>query len=137
MKKIVLLFTLLTVLISCTKDNFPSDTYTFHVLPIESYEVPATFKLGDTYEIKLKYQKPSSCHLYQGIYYTKDANIRTIAIQTAVKDNEVCTTEVPPLTDVSFNFVPSETGSYIFKFYKGKDTDGTNLFEEVEIQVTE
>ncbi|WP_366185688.1 hypothetical protein [Flavobacterium ovatum] len=137
MKKILLLFALMTVLISCTKDNVPSDTYTFHVLPVESYEVPATFTLGQTYEIKLKYQKPTACHLYQGIYYTKDFNTRTIAIQTAVKDNEVCTTEVPPLSEASFNFIASETGSYIFKFYKGKDTDGTNLFEEVEIQVTE
>jgi hypothetical protein len=137
MKKIILLFVFITTLVSCTKDNVPSNTYTFQVLAVESYEVPASFKLGETYLIKLKYQKPTSCHLFNGIYFTTDSNTRTIAINTAVKDNEVCTTEVPPLSDASFNFIVNNTGSYIFKFYKGKNTDGSNLFEEVEIFVTE
>ncbi|WP_418264424.1 hypothetical protein [Flavobacterium faecale] len=137
MKKILSLLVLITALVSCSLDDKSSDSYTYQVLPVESYEVPATFKLGDTYEIKLKYQKPTSCHLYQGIYYAKDLNTRTIGIQTAVKDNQVCTTEVPPLSDASFNFIVNNTGSYIFKFYKGKDSAGENIFEEVEIQVTE
>ncbi|MGA9636896.1 hypothetical protein [Flavobacterium sp.] len=138
MKKILLFLVLMIASTSCSldKDNHDTDTYTYSSLPIESYELPDTFTLGETYEIKLKYQKPTACHLYQGIYYDKNLNTRTIAIQAAVKDNEQCTQEVPPLSEVSFNFVVSNTGSYIFKFYKGK-VDGENVFEEVEIQVVE
>lgn len=136
MKKILLFLVLMVAITGCSLDKDNPDTYTFSVLPIESYELPATFTLGQTYEIKLKYQKPTSCHIYQGIYYTKDLNTRTIAIQAAVKDNEVCTQEVPPLSDTSFNFVVNNTGSYIFKFYKGK-VDGENVYEEVEIQVVD
>ncbi|GIZ08069.1 membrane lipoprotein lipid attachment site-containing protein [Flavobacterium sp. UMI-01] len=136
MKKILFLLVAMIAFTGCTLDD-NNDTYTYSILPVESYELPETFTLGETYEIKLKYQKPTGCHLFQGIYYSKELNTRTVAIQTAVKDNEVCTAEVPALSETSFNFLVTNTGSYIFKFYKGKDTDGENIFEEVEIQVAE
>ena len=134
MKKIVLFLVVITSLLSCSL-NDDSPTYTYEVLPVDSYVMPASFTLGQTYEIKLKYQKPTSCHIYQGIYYEKNLNTRTIAVQTAVKKNQVCTMEIPPISEVSFNFMVSNTGSYIFKFYKGKDSAGKDIFEEVEIPV--
>lgn len=135
MKKIALFIVLIISVLSCSTDN--PDTYTYEVLPVESYTLPASFTLGQTYEIKLKYQKPTSCHLYQGIYYGKDLNTRTIAIQAASKDNEVCNLALPAQSEVSFNFLVTNTGSYIFKFYKGKDAQGENQFEDVEIPVVE
>ncbi len=136
MKKIALFLILITSVLSCSVDN-DNISYTYEVLPVDSYTMPDSFTLGETYEIKLKYQKPTSCHIYQGIYYDKNLNTRTIAVQTAVQNNQTCTTEVPPLSEVSFNFIPTNTGSYIFKFYKGKDTNGENIFEEVEIPVVQ
>jgi hypothetical protein len=82
-----------------------------------------------------RWVKLTSCHIYQGLYYAKNLNTRTIAIQSAVNANQVCTLEIPPLSEVSFNFLVTTTGSYVFKFYKGKDAADKNLFEEVEIQV--
>jgi hypothetical protein len=134
MKKIVLFLIVITSFLSCSLDD-DNTTYTYEVLPVDSYVVPASFTLGQTYEIKLKYQKPTVCHIYQGIYYEKNLNTRTIAVQTAVKKNQVCTMEIPPISEVSFNFMVSNTGSYIFKFYKGKDSAGKDIFEEVEIPV--
>ena len=135
MKKIALLFVFIFTIVGCSLNNGDKETYTYSILPIESYTLPDTFKLGDTYTIKLKYQKPTSCHIYQGIYYAKDLNKRTIAIQSAVNDKQICSADVPPISEVSFNFMVTATGSYIFKFYKGKDADGKDLFENVEIQV--
>lgn len=137
MKKFVLLLVFITTLIGCSLDNENRGTYSYSVLPIENYTLPENFKLGETYEIKLKYQKPTSCHIFQGIYYTKDLNTRTIAIQAAVKDNQACTEVLPALTEVSFNFKVTNTGSYIFKFYKGKDADNKAIFENVEINVVD
>ena len=136
MKKIVLFLIVITSFLGCSLDD-DNPTYTYEVLPVDSYVVPASFTLGKICEIKLKYQKPSSCHIYQGIYYDKNLNTRTIAIQTAVQDNQVCTADVPPKSEVSFNFTATNTGSYIFKFYKGKDANGENIFEEVEIPVVD
>lgn len=134
MKKIVLFLIVITSFLSCSLDD-DGPTYTYSVLPVDSYVVPASFTLGQTYAIKLKYQKPSACHIYQGIYYEKNLNTRTIAIQTAVQNDQACTTEIPPISEVSFNFTVTNTGSYIFKFYKGKDTAGEDIFEDVEIPV--
>jgi hypothetical protein len=120
--------------LSCCADHDQSDTYLYSVLPVESYEFPASFKLGETYEIKLKYQKPSSCHQFQGIYFSSNLNSRTVGIQTALKENQACTKELPPLSETSFNFFVTNNGSYIFKMYKGK-VDGKDVFEDVEIQV--
>ena len=134
MKKIVLFLILITSFLSCSL-NDDNPTYTYEVLPVASYVVPTSFTLGQTYEIKLKYQKPTACHIYQGIYYEKNLNTRTIGIQTAVQNNQVCTQEIPPVSEVSFNFIVSNTGSYIFKFYKGVDASGKDIFEDVEIPV--
>ncbi len=134
MKKIIVFTVLITSLLSCSVDN-NNASYTYSVLPVTSFTVPTSFTLGSTYEIKLKYQKPTSCHLYQGIYYDKNLNTRTIAIQTAVLDHQTCTQELPPLSEASFNFMVTNTGSYIFKFYKGKDASGKDIFESVEIPV--
>ena len=134
MKKIVLFIVLITSFLGCSLDD-DNTSYTYDVLPVDSYIVPASFTLGETYEIKLEYQKPTSCHIYQGIYYDKNLNTRTIAIQTAVQNNQVCTQQIPPLSEVSFNFMVNNTGSYIFKFYKGEDAGGKDIFEEVEIPV--
>ena len=135
MKKIALFILLITTLAGCTLDNNNRDSYSYEVLPVDSYILPEKFTLGNTYEIKLKYTKPSECHYFQGIYYSKDLNTRTIAIQTAVNSNQVCTQSIPAPSEVSFNFYVTNTGSYIFKFYKGKDTTGKELFEEVEVPV--
>ncbi|EIA09936.1 hypothetical protein [Flavobacterium frigoris] len=135
MKQLILFLVLITTLASCSTDNDNTGSYTYEVLSVQSYELPASFTLGETYKIKLKYQKPTACHIFQGIYYDKNLNTRTIAIQTAVNDNEVCTKEVPPLSELTFNFYVTNTGSYIFKFYKGEDAAGVDLFEEVEVPV--
>ena len=134
MKKIVIFLIVITSFLSCSLDD-DGPTYTYEVLPVDSYVVPTSFTLGQTYAIKLKYQKPTACHIYQGIYYEKNLNTRTIAIQTAVQNDQACTKEIPPISEVSFNFIASNTGSYIFKFYKGKDASGKDIFENVEIPV--
>jgi hypothetical protein len=134
MKKIITLTLLWASFLSCSPDNeYPN--YSYEVLPVASYEVPASFKLGETYTITLKYQRPTSCHGYQGLYYDKNLNVRTIGIQAVVDKDQICDKALPPLSEVSFQFYVTNTGSYIFKFYKGKDANGVSIFEEKEIKV--
>ncbi|MFV5687337.1 hypothetical protein ACM55M_01780 [Flavobacterium sp. ZT3R25] len=135
MKKFALFILLITTLTGCTLDDDNQDSYTYEVLPVDSYTLPEKFTLGNTYEIKLKYTKPNECHLFQGIYYSKDLNKRTVAIQAAINNNSACIQSMAVPSEVSFNFYVTNTGSYIFKFYKGKDAAGTELFEEVEVPV--
>lgn len=135
MKKLIALTLLVVSLVSCSTDN-ELPNYKYEVLPVASFTVPTEFKLGETYTITLKYQKPTSCHYYQGIYYDKNLNIRTIGVQTVTDNDQICNTALPPESETSFRFFVTNTGSYIFKFYKGEDAAGNNIFEEVEIPVT-
>jgi hypothetical protein len=134
MKRFIALTLLWASFLSCSPDN-DLPNYSYEVLPVASYEVPASFKVGETYTITLKYQRPSSCYGYQGIYYDKYLNVRTIGIQAVVDKDQVCDQALPPLSEVSFQFYASTPGSYIFKLYKGKDANGVSQFEEKEIKV--
>jgi hypothetical protein len=55
--------------------------------------------------------------LLSRIYYSKDLNTRTIAIQTAVDKDQACAL-VPAQSEVTFNFYVTNTGSYILNFIK-------------------
>lgn len=136
MKKILLLLLAVVAVSSCSLDN-QGPQYYYEVLPVESFEVPESFVLGEIYEIKVTYLRPTGCHIANGFYYEKDLNTRIIGIQSTVLDSDDCTPLVnqEPI-EASFNFEVLSNGSYIFKFYKGEDTAGNNIFEEVEIPVT-
>lgn len=136
MKKLALFVLFVITLTGCSVDNDNQDSYIYSVVPVDSYTLPPKFVLGNTYEIKLKYTKPSDCHFFQGVYYDKNLNVRTIAIQVGEKKDQNCIRSMPIPSETSFNFLVTNTGSYTFKFYKGKDSAGKEIFEEVEMPVT-
>ena len=133
MKKFALLIIIALAVIACST-NDEKDKFHLELLPIDSVVLPATFKKDSLYELPFKYIRPSTCHIYEGFYYEKNLNVRTIAIQTSVVEQEGCTAAtVNPLTEI-LKFKPTET-SYIFKLWKGKDGNGTDVFQEITIPV--
>ncbi|WP_162126763.1 hypothetical protein [Flavobacterium phycosphaerae] len=139
MKKIISLFALFFIFNSCSTDN--GESFLFELVPVTSVDIPSEFTLGDTYQITMHYNRPTSCHVFNGIYYDKkiDAetskNIRTIAIENAVAQNNNCQTLTNNEVDYSFNFQVTSSNPYIFKFWQGKDADGNNIFLEIEVPV--
>lgn len=140
MKKIVLLLLAAITLSSCSPEDDEPNFY-YEVLPIESFEVPQSVGLGQSYEVKMTYKRPTECHFYEGCYYKTELNSTIVGIQTFVLDMDDCKTlENDAPIETSFTFTVSSnqnlTQPYIFKFYKGKDTNGNDVFEEVSIPVT-
>lgn len=137
MKKIALLFLLTISLVSCSLDDDHGPNYYYEVLPIDSFTVPDTFNFGSTYQIKLFFKYPTTCHSYGGIYFDRYLNERTFAIQSLVINGNCVPYEESEneIWDVNVNFQVLNTETYLFKFYKGKDEEGNNIFEEVEIPV--
>ncbi|TBX71278.1 hypothetical protein EZL74_01865 [Flavobacterium silvisoli] len=139
MKRIISLIALFFIFNSCSTDN--GDSYLFELLPVTSVDMPAEFTVGGTYQITMHYKRPTSCHFFNGIYYDKKVdpetskNIRTIAIENAVAQKSGCQTLTNNEVEYSFNFQATSTNPYIFKFWKGKDADGNNVFLEVEVPV--
>ncbi|OYU80946.1 MAG: hypothetical protein CFE23_06865 [Flavobacterium sp. BFFFF1] len=136
MKRLALLLLAIFALNSCSpSDDGPE--FHYEVLPVESYTLPASFDMNQNYEIKVKYKKPSNCHYYQGIYYEKDGQTRTIGVQTSVLEADNCAPLDEEPVEVSFQFLCTPGNDhYTFKFYKGEDAEGNNVFEEVTVPVT-
>lgn len=134
MKKILLLLGVALAVGSCSVSD---DSTKFHLelLPVESATLPAQFKKDSLYELPIQYIRPSTCHIFDGFYYDKTSNKRTIAIQTTVVEQDNCTTApVNPLTE-TLEFKPTTESSYIFRLWKGKNASGVDVYEEVEIPV--
>jgi len=135
-KKIIYLLALFFILNSCSPGD---DTqYSFKFMPIESVDIPAEFTLGETYPITVHYTVPTSCYYFSSLYYDKDLNIRTIAIENAIAQRNNCQdlSAADGAKTYTFNFYVTSNGSYIFKFYQGKDDQGNNIFLEYEVPVT-
>ena len=135
MKKLALLLFVALLALSCSIDD-DNNKYHYDFLPVESFEVPESFDFGKVYTIKIFYKRPDACHTSQSLYFEKKDSTRIIAIQSLVLDQNNCT----PLPDEetqqgTFQFQVVNTTPYLFKFYKGKDENGVEIFEEVIIPV--
>ena len=134
MKNLVILIIVLFIVIGCSKDD-QGDKFHLELLPIDSAVLPAEFKKDSLYELPFNYIRPSTCHVFEGFYYKKNSNTRTIAIQTTVLEQSNCTTAtVNPITEI-LKFKPTTEPTYIFKLWKGTDANGVDVFEEIEIPV--
>ena len=133
MKKLVLLLSLLFVFNSCSTDD--GDNFRFELLPVESVEIPNEFTLGETYEITIRYYRPSTCHAFNSFYYEKNLNTRTIAVESIVFEQDGCEALESVLVEKKLNFHVTNNGSYIFKFWQGANEYGEDVFLEYEIPV--
>ena len=134
MKKLALLLLVSLFTLSCSVDN--SNNYYYEILPIESFEVPTSFDFGQEYTLTVFYKRPNDCHANQSLYFEKKDSIRTIAVQSLVIDEGNCNAlpnEEPQKGTFKFKVV--NTTPYLFKFYKGHDENGADIFEEVTIPV--
>lgn len=136
MRRILGILLITLICYSCNLDD--GETTTFHVLPFETIELPESFTLNETYEIPFTFYRPNNCHAYNGIISNPSENERTIAVSTFSVDGN-CTDFVAPdgLAEQSFNFIVNYDYTYIFKVWKGKDDQGNDVYETIEVPITE
>lgn len=134
MKKILAILLLVSIL-SCSVSDDSLRSHT-EILPIESVNMPDEFLVNHSHPIELLYYLPSSCHAFNDIYYTINENERTVAIVSRVFETNGCE-EIITEIETSFNFRPTELGTYIFKFWQGEDVNGDDQYYIVEIEVVE
>ena len=113
--------------ISC---DFSSDEPTEYIIaPVQDVTMPASYKVDSISEIKIRYQRPTSCHFFNGFYYDIADKTRTVAIYFAKLNQSNCN-PVSDVFEVPLNFKPMQSGTYIFKFWDGSNEDGTDHFTE-------
>ncbi|MDD3003705.1 hypothetical protein [Flavobacterium sp.] len=137
MKKTILLLLISLLSFSCSvNDDAPQ--YYYEILPVESFEVPASFNFGQLYDITVYYKRPTTCHINPSLYFERKDSTRIIAIQSVVlKDNDCDNLIYIEPTKGTFKFEVKSMNSYVFKFYKGKDENNQNIYEEVIIPVNQ
>jgi hypothetical protein len=135
MKKIALLLLLSVIGISCSMDNDVNDFY-YDIIPIESYVLPPSFQFGESYTINLTYKRPTDCYTKPTLYFERHGAFRTVAIQSLVANRTDCE-PVPEeaAKEFAFQIEVASSSPYIFKFYKGKDANGIEIYEEVVVPV--
>lgn len=131
MKKLLLLIAFGFLINSCSKDNHDdySEPYQGEVLPVVSYVMPTTYAVNTVSTMTLRYKIPTTCYAYNGFYYAKDGLTRTVGINAINYDNRNCQPDGTNVYEASLNFKPVLSGTYTFKFYKGKDAAGVDIFD--------
>ncbi|WP_047417732.1 hypothetical protein [Cellulophaga sp. Hel_I_12] len=137
MRNKVFFSAILLVLLSfsgCSLED--QENFHFIALPITSVELPESFNLNETYEIKVTYQRTSSCAYFEGFDVVKeDTTIRNVAvIGSMLSDSDDCE-EILQEVETSFNFIVLYSDTYLFKFYTGKDENDEAQYLEIEVPV--
>ena len=134
MKKFFLMISVLFVFNSCDLDDEPKLDYV--LLPVESVEMPAAgFNINEVNFIKVRYRRPTTCHLYDNFYVETNNHTRTIAIRTIVFEQNNCTPLTDNLLEQYINFYVTGNGPFLFKFWQGKNEAGEDVFLEYEVPV--
>ncbi|MGK4566657.1 hypothetical protein [Flavobacterium sp. 3HN19-14] len=138
MKKFLLLLLCVSFLNACSLGNESEPEIHLEVLPVEGYTVSESFETGHKYEIKVTYLRPTDCYFLDGLYFQANGDTRTIGFQCRVQDNRECL-PIPynEPYEVKFDFTANNAAGipYTFKFYKGTDATGNDIFEDVVIPV--
>lgn len=137
MKQLISICLLTLVLTSCSLGDDSANKFYTEFLPIESVDMPQEFVMGETYEIGISYFRPSGCHIFYDFYYTSELNQRTVAVVNTVYQNVECQTFEDELVEVSFNFLVTNNGTYVFRFWQGEDENGNDIYFVVEVPVIE
>lgn len=138
MKRFIAYLLILFAITSCSIDDDGPDFY-YEFMPVESVTMPETMIVNNTYEINMTYIRPNSCYIYSDIYYSyDDETIRTIAVICSVYDNNYgCEPLEYPEYDITYNFRPTQVGTYTFKYWQGEDENGEDQYMILEVLVEE
>ena len=133
MKKIILLFAGLFLFYACL-NNEDQINFGYEILPIDEFTTPIAFTFGEKDTVKVKYTLKNSCYNFDNIYYEYQDTARIVAVRAIVNLDENCT-DVSTQREFDIVVTATQREDYLFKFYKGVDANGENIFEEVVVPV--
>ena len=133
MKRMIFLFMVAITAISCDL-NDDENAAEYVISPVQDVTMPATFKVDSISQIKIRYKRPTDCHIFNGFYYDADRYNRTVAIYFAKLNRSDCA-PTENVFEVPLDFKPKYAGTYTFKFWDGSNEDGTDHFTEYQAVV--
>ncbi len=134
-KEIIILLSFISIILnSCSLDDQGPN---FHFVPLKivSAELPESFTLNETYEIKVTYEIPNNCTVFEGFDITKsDKTVRNVVGIGSEFENEQCN-DSSLEQETTFSFICLYTEPYLFRFWTGEDENGESEYFEVEVTV--
>jgi len=136
MKRLVLLtllfsFGLMTN--SCSNDDEPN--FNFIALKALQAELPESFELNNTYQIKVTYERPDDCSFFERFEVTSsDTTIRNVTAFGFELTDRDCS-EIAEEVEASFDFIVLHNQPYTFRFWQGRNETGEHQFFEVIVPV--
>ncbi|ESU24224.1 hypothetical protein FEDK69T_06630 [Flavobacterium enshiense DK69] len=137
MRNVFLLILIPFLYLSCSKES-ETETTVYELLPVSEVELPTNFKINKEYTIKIKFVQPTECHTFNKIYFEKEGSIRTIAVESTVykhSDSDCASVQNGNMTTQDLKFNLDKPGEYTLKFWKGKNSNGVDLFLTYNILV--
>ena len=131
MKKLIVFVLFLSLIYSCTSND---PNLELKILPVKSAIVPAEFQYRTVDTLVLKYDLPNACYSFRSVYYEIERNSRIVAIN-ALLDNEISCTQATIEQEIKIPVHVLQEEDYVFRFYKGKDTEGNSIFDNVTVPV--
>lgn len=124
----------LVSLVGCSLED--PENFQFVALPITAVEMPESFELNATYEIKVSYQRTSSCAFFERFDVPRqESTTRMVSvIGRMLSDRDNCQ-EILEEVETSFNFMVLYNEPYLFRFYAGLDENDEAQFIEIEVPV--
>lgn len=135
MKKIIYFIATLLFFTNCNVDDDSIESH-FEILPIESINLPQQFILGETYTIEFTFIRPTNCHAYDHIINMIENENRTFSVKSVVFEQNNCTNlTTNNIATQSIEFKVTHDQTYLFHIWKGKDSQGIDIYDDYSIPV--
>ncbi|HMB62689.1 MAG TPA: hypothetical protein VKN36_06425 [Eudoraea sp.] len=141
MKKALLLF-LCFIGLTTTSCSLDDDGANFYFVPLQivDAELPESFMLNQTYQIKVTYVAPNDCTTFEGFDITKsdseDMIVRNVVAIGSEIEQQQCTQVVQEI-ETTFSFLCLYSKTYVFRFWTGEDANGESEYLEFEVPVNQ
>lgn len=134
MKKILILLLVLFSAFSCNKNNdlLPLELKSASIVKLDT---PESFEFGQTYQLTLTYNLPSSCYKYFNIDYEYNGSERNISVLIYLDPKIICP-QVTITAKHSFYVKATQYEDYTFNIWKGRDSLGQDIIESIVVPVT-
>lgn len=109
--------------------------YRFVSLITVAVDMPEEFRLNETYEIGVTVLEPNGCTGFEGFdIQPEDTTVRRV-VAIGTEQFDMPCTEALSEVETSFDFICLYPGTYVFRFWTGKNEDGLDEFMEFEVPV--
>ena len=133
-KTFLLVLCCISFLYTSCSSNDDGVKFNFVPLRILAVELPETFTLNESYDIKVRYLRPNNCIFFDGFDITSPSSTeRTVVAFGSELENSSCV-EIADEAEEYFNFTCKYPGTYRFNFWWG-ELDGEQQYLVLEVPV--